>query len=156
MVVLTLNERIRQLNEAGLNDREIADRVGFSDVTVRCRRVQMDLPHNGHRNWTVKEERRAVELALSGKTHEEIATIMGRTERAIDNRLSVIGGGELDYRLTIAEQRRSTAWDMLARGHTVREIAAKLGVIERTVRRYREEMPDWWAASPSRESGELA
>lgn len=152
----SIDARIRELHAAGLTDPQIAERVGFSDATVRCRRLRMDLPHNGRRSWTVKEERRAVELALSGKTHEEIAAIMGRTESAIDNRLTAIGGGELDYRMTVAENRRSTAWDMIALGRTVPEIAAELGVIERTVRRYRREMPDWWNVRGSREAGELS
>ena len=156
MVVTTVNERIRQLHTEGLNDREIGERIGFSDVTVRCRRVKMGLPHNGHRPWTVLEQRRAVDLAIAGTSHAEIARILGRTESAIDNRLSIIGGGELNYRLTVAEKRRSAAMDMLALGRTVREIAAELGVIERTVRRYREEMPDWWSDASSREAGELA
>lgn len=153
-----IDARIRELHAAGLLDWEIAELVGRWRQTVTVRRNRLGLPSNDSRcrMWTVKEQRRAMELALAGQRHKDIAAILGRTVRSIDNMLSKIGGGELNYRLSVSEHRRSLAWDMLAAGHKIDEISSRLGVCSRAVRRYRQEMPDWWAASQSRESGELA
>lgn len=153
----SIDARIRELHAQGLTDPEIASELNAAREGVRYRRAYvLKLPANGARPWTVKEERRAVELALSGKTHAEIAAIMGRTESAIDNRLCLVGGGELDFRKDRARRRQSVAWAMFARGCTAGEVAEHLGVFLRTAKRYRRSMPDWWNVAGSREAGELS
>lgn len=140
-----LDGRIRELHGAGWNDRRIACHLDLSWSGVRYRRVKMGLPANADRPWTVIEERRAVALAESGKTHAAIAVMLGRTESAIDNRLCRVGGGELDFRRDRASVRRSLAWEMFGRGRTAKDVANHLGVLVRTARRYRQEMPAMWS-----------
>lgn len=139
------DDAIRRMNAEGRTDVEIAEALGCAVNGIQYRRrVKMGLPSNSNRPWTRKEEQRAVELAKSGMTRQAIAVVLGRSWSSLDNRLQRLGGGDLDYRKDRFHQRRADAWELLHHGLSTKEIAVRLGVKVRTVRKYRRQMPKWW------------
>ena len=55
--------------------------VNVVNASRKTRTVQ-DVP-NGHQRWTKKERKDLLRLSYQGKSHAEIAKVLGRTEKAV-------------------------------------------------------------------------
>ncbi|HEY1813616.1 MAG TPA: hypothetical protein VGG74_14795 [Kofleriaceae bacterium] len=92
-VVVIDREALQGLNAAGLCDREIAERLGFAETSVKRVRRKLGLPaavspseraqRMNRARWGASHAPRVAELARAGLGDAAIAAMLGSTPKAI-------------------------------------------------------------------------
>lgn len=88
LVVLGHHEQHLKLSEVAETTTLIEPATTTSTTIVnvvnapRKTRTVQDVP-NGHQRWTKKERKDLLRLSYQGKSHAEIAKVLGRTEKAV-------------------------------------------------------------------------
>lgn len=141
-----LDAEIRRLNAEGLSDSKIARQLGTHRTYVQKRRNAMGLKPKHYHLWTAQEKRELLSAAMTEEGRKEFARRIGVSMHGLRCKIKSFGEGQdTNWKLNRAMVRKSRAWAMLLDGRPVAEVAAIVGVDDTMVRRYRSEMPDWWA-----------
>ena len=75
--------RLREMNEAGISDKDIALSLGRRVNAVKRKRYDLGLPGSERPHWSPHDIEQAISLRKSGHTCRQIAEIMGRTNEGV-------------------------------------------------------------------------
>ena len=132
--------QILTLNKEGKSNKEIAEMLGISIGQISYIIKQLkDQGENIKKNPTkekkqIREERRAkiLQLKLEGKTHQQIAEILGISTTTIYKDIKKLKSQNVTVG-SIKQERRAKVLELNAKGKTNREIGAILGISMTTV-----------------------
>lgn len=82
--------RLRKYRAAGLNCREIAERLGVTQQSVGARLKRLRLVKEQSRAWTADDNAQLLSRLRAKETRAEIAAAMGRTLSAIGHQIEVL------------------------------------------------------------------
>lgn len=134
---------VRRLHAAGLNDREVGERMGFHRVVIRKARARIGLAPNGCFRWTAEIIEGVLRRLADGEPRKSVAVSLDVSVQALTMALfKRVGGREYDTFHT--RDRVARAWDLFAMGQPPRVVAAAVGVTLQHAYRYRKTMPRWW------------
>lgn len=81
------------LFEKGLKHQAIAEKLGTTVPSIRCRCIKIGLKALDVKEWTTKEELKLKELMRTKLEIKRIAAMLGRTKSSINNKIKRLGIG---------------------------------------------------------------
>lgn len=127
-------ERLREMHSAGMNDTDIARKLGRSRKSVSSKRVKLGLYMPGIATWT-EEEVEFVTKNYKEMTDKEMGKVLGRSALSVSDRRRRDG---LKKRKGVKEEIDMVISKMFWEGASDREIADKLERSTSSVERRRQ------------------